>query len=87
MMLSGEFATHQMRIIPLLVLILPLVIDGTHQMITGKESNNRRRFYSGLMFGFALNTIVFSTYNIVGTGASPSNMFPSRPSPSGESLR
>ena len=38
----------------LLCLLLPLVIDGGVQRLTSYESNNRRRFITGVLFGYSL---------------------------------
>ena len=35
-------------------LMLPMILDGIIQMLTSYESNNRRRFLTGLLFGYAL---------------------------------
>ena len=44
------------------LLLLPLVADGTLQALTPYESGNGRRFVTGLLFGYALvNLFVQST--------------------------
>lgn len=42
----------------ILILMLPLAIDGTVQYFTRYESNNRKRFISGLLYGFAFTSTV-----------------------------
>lgn len=37
-----------------LLIIIPMVIDGVIQMKTSYESNNRRRFITGFLFGYGL---------------------------------
>lgn len=37
----------------LLLLMIPMVADGFIQLLTSYESNNRRRFVTGLLFGYA----------------------------------
>ena len=41
----------------LIVLMLPLVIDGFVQLKTGYESNNIRRLWTGILFGYGLFTL------------------------------
>lgn len=42
--------------IPLMIVIsIPLIIDGTVQLLTKYKSNNLRRLITGILFGFALN--------------------------------
>ena len=36
------------------LIMIPLVVDGTLQMFTKYESNNRRRFVTGFLFGYGL---------------------------------
>lgn len=39
---------------PIIILMMvPMVIDGTVQLLTSYESNNRRRFLTGFLFGIA----------------------------------
>ena len=41
--------------IPVSILILlPMIVDGFVQMKTSYESNNRRRFVTGFLFGYGL---------------------------------
>lgn len=37
-----------------LLLLIPMIVDGTIQMKTAYESNNRRRFLTGFLFGYGL---------------------------------
>lgn len=37
-----------------LLLLIPMIVDGTIQMKTAYESNNRRRFFTGFLFGYGL---------------------------------
>ncbi len=38
----------------LLLMLLPLIVDGSVQRLTRYESTNPRRLWTGLLFGFAL---------------------------------
>lgn len=38
----------------LALLLIPLIVDGTVQSLTGYESTNFRRLISGILFGFGL---------------------------------
>lgn len=40
------------------ILMLPLAIDGTVQYFTSYESNNRKRFISGLLYGFSFTSTI-----------------------------
>ena len=40
-----------------LLIMLPMVVDGFFQMFTVYESNNRRRFVTGFLFGVGLITL------------------------------
>lgn len=42
----------------LLILLIPMVVDGSVQLLTPYESNNRRRFVTGLMFGYAFGILL-----------------------------
>ena len=42
------------------LLMLPMIADGTIQYFTSYRSNNFKRFTSGLVFGFALVSFVFT---------------------------
>lgn len=37
-----------------LLILLPMIIDGVVQMASAYESNNRRRFITGLLFGYGI---------------------------------
>jgi len=43
-----------------LVLMLPLTVDGLTQLAGYRESNNRLRLLSGVLFGIATNMLFFS---------------------------
>lgn len=43
------------------LLMVPLILDGGIQMKTAYESNNRRRFLTGILFGYALVMIIAVT--------------------------
>ena len=46
----------------LVMIMLPLIIDGSVQLKTSYESNNIRRLWTGILFGYALCTLfVMST--------------------------
>ena len=38
----------------IVILVLPLILDGGIQMFTSYESNNFKRFVTGLLFGYGL---------------------------------
>lgn len=44
------------KLSPLLIVVfmLPMIIDGSVQMLTSYESNNIKRFVTGFLFGYAL---------------------------------
>lgn len=45
-----------------LVLLLPLILDGFIQLLTKYESNNMKRFITGLLFGMGLySLLIYST--------------------------
>jgi len=57
-----------MECIPLLfamLLTFPLIIDGTTQYITKKESNNMRRFVTGILFSMGTAMISWSYVKIL----------------------
>lgn len=37
-----------------LLILIPMIVDGVVQMKTSYESNNRRRFITGFLFGYGL---------------------------------
>lgn len=41
------------------LLLIPLIMDGSIQLITAYESNNTKRILSGLLFGFGLVGLLF----------------------------
>ena len=41
-----------------LLLLVPMIIDGLVQLLTSYESNNRRRFITGFLFGFGIMMLV-----------------------------
>lgn len=43
------------------LMMLPMVADGFLQMLTRYESTNPRRFFTGLLFGYALLAFVVVT--------------------------
>ena len=49
-----------------LLAALPLAADGTLQYVTDYESNNRRRFLTGLLYGFAVMSAVIHTGREIG---------------------
>ena len=49
-----------------LLAALPLAADGTVQYLTDYESNNRRRFITGVLYGFAVMSAIFHTGRILG---------------------
>lgn len=58
-----------------LLLMVPMVLDGTIQSCTAYESTNARRFVTGLLFGYALVNLflltILATYRLgvqVGVG-------------------
>lgn len=44
--------------IVLLMLMVPMIIDGTIQQCTSYESKNPLRFFTGLLFGYAFITLI-----------------------------
>ena len=46
------------------ILMIPMVVDGAVQMFTRYESNNRRRFVTGFLFGYAL-FMIFAIITVV----------------------
>ena len=49
-----------------LLATLPLAADGTLQYLTKYESNNRRRFVTGLLYGFAVMSAIIHTGRLPG---------------------
>jgi Predicted membrane protein len=52
---TAPFHTFNFSIV---VLMLPLAVDGTIQYCTAYESNNIKRILSGILYGFAFTSIV-----------------------------
>ena len=44
-----------------ILLLLPMIIDGVVQLKTSYESNNTRRFITGLLFGYGLVMLIAIT--------------------------
>lgn len=44
-----------------LLILMPMVVDGVVQMVTSYESNNRRRFITGFLFGYGLVMLIAIT--------------------------
>ena len=44
----------KLPVLTALFLLVPMIIDGVIQMKTSYESNNRRRFITGFLFGYGL---------------------------------
>lgn len=42
----------------IVILMLPLILDGVVQMFTSYESNNIKRFVTGLLFGYGLFMLI-----------------------------
>lgn len=49
----------------LFLLLLPLVLDGTIQKVTSYESTNIRRLITGLMYGYALSSLIVISFTAV----------------------
>ena len=62
-MIAALFSCFFFRLsIPIsILLMMPMVADGFIQMLTSYESNNRRRFITGILFGYALMMILVVT--------------------------
>jgi uncharacterized membrane protein len=54
-----RFAGLHMPLIFAFVLMLPLTVDGLTQLAGYRESNNRLRLLSGILFGIAANMLFF----------------------------
>lgn len=48
----------RLKIEYLILMLIPLIIDGTVQALTSYESNNYRRLITGALFGYALTSLV-----------------------------
>ncbi len=42
-----------------ILLLIPLILDGGMQALTYYESTNKRRFLTGMLFGYALSNLFF----------------------------
>lgn len=62
-MIAGLFSCFFFRppFYAVLLLLLPLIADGVLQMATAYESNNRRRLWTGILFGYGLVLFVVIT--------------------------
>jgi uncharacterized membrane protein len=49
----------------LFLLLLPLVLDGMIQKITSYESTNIRRLITGLLYGYALSSLIVISFTAV----------------------
>jgi uncharacterized membrane protein len=54
----------EIPIILLILLMIPMLIDGFTQLFYWRESNNVIRFFSGLGFGFSVPLIINYTIDI-----------------------
>lgn len=52
---------YRMSIPVAVVILIPMIVDGVIQMKTSYESNNRRRFVTGFLFGYGLFMIFIVT--------------------------
>lgn len=48
-----------------LILLIPLILDGTIQLKTRYESNNFKRFLTGFLYGFGLISAIIHTIKIL----------------------
>jgi len=46
-------------VLEIIIIIIPLLLDGFTQLLTSYESNNEKRFLTGLMFGGGVCFLVF----------------------------
>lgn len=53
--LTGWF--YMFPIAVCVVFLIPMIVDGTVQMLSSYESRNLRRFITGLLFGIGLTTL------------------------------
>lgn len=49
----------------LLVMLIPLIVDGMVQHLTSYESGNIRRLITGLLFGYALLGLIILSFKVV----------------------
>lgn len=59
-MIVGLFSYYfyQVPIWLAVLLMIPLVVDGVIQLLTSYESNNPLRFITGVLFGYALISLI-----------------------------
>ncbi len=55
----------EIRVILLITLCLPMIVDGVSQYIFKKESSNYRRAITGFLFGLGINFIAYYMENII----------------------
>ena len=48
----------RISVIAAVLIMLPMIIDGVIQMFTSYESNNRRRFLTGFLFGYGFMMLI-----------------------------
>ena len=49
--------------VPILLLVMiPMILDGSIQQLTRYESTNRRRFITGLLFGYGAMLLLILSY-------------------------
>src|SRR3989344_4602285 len=53
--------THALNFIFVLLLLVPMGIDGISQLFKIRESNNPLRFFTGYLAGFAVALVFYST--------------------------
>lgn len=49
----------------MLLMLVPLIVDGTVQRLTSYESGNIRRLITGLLFGYALLGLIILSFKAV----------------------
>ncbi len=49
----------------MLLMLVPLIVDGTVQRLTSYESGNIRRLITGLLFGYALLGLIILSFKVV----------------------
>ena len=53
------FWFYKPQVFVLIIMMLPMVTDGFVQLKTAYVSNNVRRLWTGMLFGYALVTLLF----------------------------
>lgn len=56
---------YRMKIYYCLLLLIPMVLDGTLQYKTSYFSTNIKRLLTGIMFGFGLINLIFSFIKLI----------------------